>query len=115
MARMKGLNKLSKESGCHIPCKNTWYSPREFITFYTSQVRDESLTILDQHNETNGSILVVSHVEQDRYAMKTEMPAYSLYQFICDIGGISGVFLGISFWTLYQLILEPMVQQKWFC
>ena len=29
--------------------------------------------------------------------MKTEMPAYSLYQFIGDIGGISEVFLGISF------------------
>ena len=42
--------------------------------------------------------------------MKTEMPAYSLYQFIGDIGGISEVFLGISFWILYQLILVPILQ-----
>lgn len=114
MNRMKGLNKLSKESGCDIPCLNTWYLPREFITFHTSQVRDESLKVLEEHNEVNGSILVVSHVEQERYEMKTEMHAYSLYQFICDIGGISGVFLGISFWTFYQSILAPILKQKWF-
>ena len=42
--------------------------------------------------------------------MKTEMPALFVSQFIGDIGGISEVFLGISFWILYQLILVPILQ-----
>ena len=111
MTRMKGLNKLSKESGCKIPCKNTWYNPREFISFPTSHIRDESLKVLNENDEPFGSILVVSHVEQDRFPARAEMYAYTFYKFICDIGGISGVFLGISFWTIYEAVIAPLCQR----
>ena len=111
MTRMKGLNKLSKVTNCLAPCKNILYNPREFISFHTSQIRDASLKILNDNNEPNGSVLVVSHVEQDRYPIKAEMWSYTFYKFICDIGGISGVFLGISFWTIYEAIIAPICQK----
>ena len=42
-------------------------------------------------------------------ALHEEIPRYTLISFISDAGGIAGVFLGFSFWSLHSILIAPLV------
>ena len=39
-----------------------------------------------------------------------ESPRYTITTFISDVGGILGIFLGLSFWSMYGFV-APMLQK----
>ena len=43
--------------------------------------------------------------------MWKEVYQYTMLDFIGDAGGTIGIFLGISFYSIYKDILEPILEQ----
>ncbi len=56
---------------------------------------------------TNGtedvSVFVIKHYKQDSVKVTEEVIKYSTESFIAEVGGVVGIFLGLSFWSLYDL------------
>ena len=62
--------------------------------------------------ENNSSALIyVSHVPKPTIRRLEEVHRYTAISFISDVGGICGVFLGISFWSIYQVLFLPVLNQ----
>ena len=40
-----------------------------------------------------------------------EKHRYTIISFISDVGGICGVFLGISFWSIYEVWIIPLLKK----
>jgi cobalamin synthase len=57
----------------------------------------------------SSSAIFVTHVPKPTIKRFEEKPRYTAITFISDVGGILGVFLGISFWSVYQIIIFPVV------
>ena len=57
----------------------------------------------------NLSVFVLSHVFKEHISKIEELPRYSGFSFISDAGGILGVFLGISFWSIYSDLIGPII------
>jgi hypothetical protein len=51
----------------------------------------------------SSSIILVTHVPKPTIKRFEEKPRVTAITFISDVGGIIGVFLGISFWSVYQI------------
>ena len=55
-------------------------------------------------------MLVIDYIHKDTVIKVEELPRYTLITFISDVGGILGIFLGLSFWSLYGFI-APVIQK----
>ena len=57
----------------------------------------------------SSSTIFVSHVPKATIKRFEEKPRVTAITFISDVGGIIGVFLGISFWSIYQIVIYPLL------
>ena len=57
------------------------------------------------------AILVLQHDKNGQIVEIQEVFSYGPLQFIGDAGGSIGVFLGISFWSVYLDFVEPFVSR----
>ena len=59
----------------------------------------------------SSSIVVIDYIHKDTIIKKEELPIYTAISFISDVGGILGIFLGLSFWSAYDFV--ALLMQKW--
>ena len=52
----------------------------------------------------SSSIVVIDYIHKDAIIKKEELPIYTALSFISDVGGILGLFLGLSFWSAYDFV-----------
>ena len=72
---------------------------------------DNAKLVLNETGSHFSSLLVLVHVPQAAVLLNQEIPAYTFITFLSDVGGIMGVFLGISLWSLYDTFIAPLTKK----
>ena len=75
---------------------------------HQSEYISDCVTELFMENNSS-SLILVTHVPKATIKRFEEKPRVTAITFISDVGGIIGVFLGISFWSIYQIIIFPLL------
>ena len=85
------------------------YDSTRVMSMHKNHNRDLASAILDETGFDTSSFIIITHVPSLDIAIHEEIPRYTLIRFISDAGGILGVFLGFSFWSLHSSIVAPIV------
>ena len=106
---LDGKDALTTLTGCKKPCQSIDYNFNPLISWKTENNRDDRAKSFMSSNSS--SFIAVTHVPKQTMKVLEEKPRYTAITFISDVGGICGVFLGISFWAIYQMIIFPLVDK----
>ena len=70
--------------------------------------------ILDENPYNTSSVIIVNHLKKETITKVEEVKKHTIISFISDVGGILGVFLGLSIWSFYEniLVLSKYVEKK---
>ena len=100
---------LLKATGCLMPCDTYGYTSQVLGSLDRQNGMDPANKIFnDKYKNSNGSIFILSHTKPDKVLFNQEVYRYDGMMFISDSGGVIGLFLGYSFWSIYELIVEPL-------
>ena len=116
LAQVNGINFLANYTGCTRPCERTLYMAKEFVSSAMKSIfnPDMKKPFPSKDNETGrpeGTILTINHVMQYSYSKHQQKYTYEGHSYISEVGGISGIFLGISFWSFYEMFIQPFLQK----
>ena len=106
---LEGKEALTALTGCEQPCESINYNSVPLASWKTENNRDDRAKSFMDSNSS--SFILVTHVPKPTIKILEEKPRYTAITFISDVGGILGVFLGISFWSVYQIIIFPIVDK----
>ena len=106
---LEGKDALTTLTGCKKPCESIDYNSTPLISWKIENSRDPRANSFINGNSS--SFIAVTHVPKQTMKVLEEKPRYTAITFISDVGGICGVFLGISFWAIYQMIIFPLVDK----
>ena len=87
------------------------HSTKPIISYHADHNRDEGSKIYEEIGINTSSVLTFAHTMSKNIRNVGEFPRYTLISFISDVGGILGVFLGISFWSLYLDLVKPILDK----
>ena len=106
---LEGKDALTTLTGCKKPCESIDYNSIPLGSWKIKNNRDHRAKQFMDSNSS--SLIMVTHVPKPTIKILEEKPRYTAITFISDVGGILGVFLGISFWSVYQIIIFPIVDK----
>ena len=89
--RWDGSAHLRNVTGCLKPCQRTEYIATPFLE--STNVPDPGKTVITLHKQEG---------EMDLY--REEVLEYTLWDLVADIGGMMGLFLGLSIWGMANTI-----------
>ena len=106
---LQGIDTLTELTGCKQPCHSIKYRVKKMASIKLENNRDlRGSHLLDSNSS---SLIYVIHVPRPTIKQLEEIKRYTAISFISDVGGICGVFLGISFWSIYQILLLPLLNK----
>lgn len=100
---------------CKLPCKETQYEYQMSSSLLRPHVVKESFK-LDDSTILKNYVLVRFSLESMTTLICTETEAYTITELITYLGGIAGLFLGMSFVSFYEIfhqILFNIVSRIW--
>ena len=100
-----------RTTGCEKPCEKTLYSINLVQTVKSDDLFDEAQTILNKTGSEFSSLLILTHVPKIIVLKYEEQLVYTWLSFISDVGGILGIFLGFSLWSIHSAIIGPFVKK----
>ena len=74
-------------------------------------VFDGTDEMLKRINDSTSPVLVIKHLKRKNIPKKMEVLAYDSDDFLSDVGGLMGIFLGASLWSSYEKIVRPTVEK----
>ena len=106
----EGKGAIFKKTGCQQPCQQTIYSMNEFLKFKMKYFPSEDFKKVKYGfpNSEALPIILISHKKADTIVQLEEVPEYDLSRLISEVGGIVGIFLGLSFWSIYLDFIAPI-------
>ena len=105
---LDGKDALTALTGCKQPCESVGYEIIPILNWNIKHDIDPNGEVFMDGNFS--TIIGLTHNPKSTIKLIEEMPRSTCIKFISDIGGIMGVFLGISFWSLYQIIVHPFLE-----
>ena len=68
---------------------------------------------MDAEGKNTSSMIMVNHLKKDVIIQLEELPRYTAISFISDVGGILGIFLGFSFYAIYEYatLIPPYIKK----
>ena len=114
LSRVSGFEHFAKYTGCLQPCQRTVYKSNEYFSApieFTNNPEAQEPFPQDQDGQPLGSLLMINHVKQATFAKHKEQYQYDIQSYIADVGGISGIFLGFSFLSFYEILVHPIIQK----
>ena len=110
-----GFNSLSEITNCTQTCQVTNYITQELFTSQLDFTSDPLLMKFrntgEPHTGTQSSVLIIKHTKASKIIQHEEVLEYDLATMISDAGGIVGLFIGISFWSIYVDLVGPILKQ----
>ena len=103
-----GFEGLEAVTGCKQPCNTIEYHSNDYIKYHKTIARDGSTKIFDEIGQNTSAGLVVIHTQKRTILKDEESLKYTGITFISDVGGILGIFLGISFWSIHSTVIVPL-------
>ena len=83
------VNNYHRPCKCKILCKETVY--------------DEKLKHTSSYNKANLTLTI--YYDKLEIIKSTELPAYEYTRFMADIGGLIGLIIGMSFLSVFEVII----------
>ena len=114
LARVSGIEYLAKYTGCLQPCHRTVYKPNEYFSSpieFTINPQAQEPFPKDEDDHPLGTMMIINHVKQSSFSKHQEQYYYDVQSYISDVGGISGIFLGFSFLSIYEMLVHPILQK----
>ena len=105
---LDGKDALTALTGCKQPCESIDYKIIPIANWNINHTTDPRGKLFMDGNFS--TIIFVTHVPKSPLKSIEEMPRSTCISFISDVGGIIGVFLGMSFWSFYQIMVFPFLE-----
>jgi hypothetical protein len=109
--KFNGAEKMYERTGCRVQCEVMEYPTSQFAKFHRDYITDRTRFILEAQNDTTSSLLIINHIANEHVAIKEEVPIYTAISYLADVGGIVGIFLGMSFWSIFKDYFSPLLQE----
>ena len=105
-----GKDAILKTTGCQLPCQQTIYKMNEYLNFKIKYFASEQIREIRSTfpNSENLPVILISHRKSDYILQYEEVLEYDLSRIISEVGGIVGIFLGLSFWSIYLDFIAPI-------
>mgnify|MGYP001486685076 FL=1 len=116
LAQINGFDFLANYSGCSRPCYRMIYKTKEYFSSplkftYNPEMKKPFPLKNNETQSREGTLLIINHVKQSTYSKHQEKYYYDGQSYISDVGGISGIFLGFSFWSFYEILIQPFINK----
>ena len=106
-----GIEGLETLTGCKQPCNTVEYHSSDYIKYHKTIARDDTTKIVNEIGRNTSSVLIVSHLQRRAVKKVEESLKYTVITFISDVGGILGIFLGFSFWSIHSTVIVPLFKK----
>ena len=116
LTNFAGYDNLKKVTGCRLPCKSTKYKIDDFNKFpMDDAVQPGMLKFLKSQNDSTIPAILINHQKVTEVKQYQEVLEYNGNKFIGDAGGIIGIFVGLSFWSIYGDFIAPIISfiERW--
>ena len=107
--KFDGYQSLYALTKCLRPCQKVEYQLTQVFRDRIENSMDESVNFGKKFGDNSSSILIFYHNPKEDIKKIEEVPKYTAISFISDVGGILGVFLGVSFWSIHNSVIEPFI------
>ena len=71
----------------------------------------DGTTDIVQSSTSSSSLLVIKHSKESKIRVVQQIQKYSSQSFIAEVGGVVGIFLGLSFWSIHMILLQPLLER----
>ena len=61
--------------------------------------------------QNTSSFILINHLQKRAIQKFEESLKYTVITFISDVGGILGIFLGFSFWSIHATAIIPLLKK----
>ena len=113
--KLMGPFNFVAETKCEKPCQFMKYETTEMVSAKMKlfSKMEPFLVYIQNKNldQENMSAIMISHFKSQKIKVKFEEYQYSIIDFIGDAGGTIGVFIGASFLSLYQDVIETFIKK----
>ena len=110
-AIFSGIEQLEKLTGCQEPCNRVEYHITNYIEYHKSTANDDTTKIMSEIGQNTSSVIIISHLQKRAVQKVEENLKYTVISFISDAGGILGIFLGFSFWSIHSTMISPLLKK----
>ena len=111
ISTFNGEKDLEKETGCLKTCYNTLYDLTQFRKFDIKYFSEPKIkTFLKTHNDTVSPTIMINHQKSNKIIQHEEVLEYDLAKFVSDSGGTVGIFVGLSFWSIFVDFISPVIE-----
>ena len=110
-AKMGGFVGIEKATGCKRPCNYYRYKASGIMSYPKANHNNgcDELGLLKASGSNSSSFVTLIYYPPLKYRVTLEQPVYTAICFISEVGGILGIFGGISFWSVYKLTISPLI------
>ncbi len=84
---------------------------KTFVTTRIENTNDKSKELFKNTSEKYHNLLILRHLKSDKIAVVEEVLEFTVESLISDIGGLTGIFLGISFWSLFDSVFDVLISK----
>ena len=105
-----GTDYLQRITGCRKLCNFVNYDFNLIHIESSEDILDGKIsTILEETNFS--SLFTLIHVPKSAVLQNEEVPYYTFITFLSDVGGIMGIFMGLSLLSLYSMCIAPITRK----
>ena len=106
-----GYDQIINRTGCLKPCQKTKYQVQEFISVNPRNMLDPNIhNFLNRYDEmTKIPMVILKHNVPRKVVYNKEVYEYDMTRIISEAGGIVGIFVGLSFWSIYTDFVLPIL------